>query len=40
MLMLFVNKNNVISFKQTLYFFIVQDRKTIDDILDSLIRQN
>jgi len=38
MLMSFVNENNVIDFKQTLYFLIAPDRKTIDNILDSLMR--
>jgi len=36
--MLFVNKNNVTNFKQTLYSFIARDRKTINNILDSLMR--
>ncbi len=40
MLILFVNENNVIDLKQTSYFLIARDRKTIDDILDSLMRQD
>jgi len=40
MLMSFVNENNVIGLKQTLYFLTTQDRKTIDNILDSLMRQD
>ncbi len=40
MLILFVNENNVIDLKQTLYFLIVRDRKTIDNILDLLMRQD
>jgi hypothetical protein len=40
MLMSFVNENNVIDLKQTSYFLIARDRKTIDDILDSLMRQD
>ncbi len=40
MSILFVNENNVTSLKQTLYFLIARDRKTIDDILNSLMRQD
>ncbi len=36
--MLFVDENNVIDFKQALYFFIAQDCKTINNILNSLMR--
>jgi hypothetical protein len=38
--MLFVNEKNVINLKQTLYFFITRDCKTINNILDSLMRQD
>ena len=40
MSMPFVNENNVIGLKQTSYSLIARDRKTIDDILDSLMRQD
>ena len=40
MSILFVNENNITSLKQTLYFLIARDRKTIDDILNSLMRQD
>jgi len=40
MSMSFVDENNVIGLKQMSYSLIARDRKTIDDILDSLMRQD
>jgi hypothetical protein len=39
-LMLFVNENNVIGLKQASYSLIARNRKTIDNILDLLMRQD
>jgi len=36
--MSFVNENNVIGLKQASYSLIARDRKTIDNILNSLMR--
>jgi len=38
--MLFVNENNVIGLKQASYSLIARNRKTIDNILDLLMRQD
>ena len=35
----FIDEKNVIEFKQTFFLLIIQDRRAIDEILNSLLHQ-